>query len=327
MTTPKRGGLPAPQTPFWAELFRKGIAMTDFLPGAERRFEGDLRHERAVMPFLQLGERLRTAKAPESQAESREILIKTIEGEIIPRLMLTLADAREKDTAADAGLLSPSEQERTQFLWSVMNESAASSRAFVTELIGRGVPREAIYLDLLTGAARRLGEMWERDEADFTDVTIGLCRLHQILREQGAINGFELSGSGDEPSILLATCGDDQHIFGVVMVSEFFRRAGWRVWSEPATALPELTAMIAREWFDAIGLSAACETPPDRIAGEIAALRKASKNPSLVVMVGGALFNQNPELVRQVGADATASDGKAAVEIGRRLVVSALQHS
>lgn len=327
MPTPKRGGLPAAPTPFWADLFRKGITMTDFFPGLERRGDFEGKSERAVMPFLQLGEQLKKSKAAEDHQESRDILIKTIEGEIIPRLMLTLADAKEKEVAPEDTPLAPSEEERSRFLWSVMNESAASSRAFVTGLIGRGFPREAIYLDLLTGAARRLGEMWEKDEADFTDVTIGLCRLHQILREQGAVSASELAGAINSPSILLATAGGDQHVFGVVMVSEFFRRAGWRVWSDPAASLADLKEMVAREHFDAIGLSAACEMPAEVIAAEIAALRSASSNPALVVLVGGGLFNKNPELVEAVGADASAADGRGAVELGRRLVVSALQHS
>lgn len=330
MPTSKRGGDATRSEAFWAGFIRKGIAMTDFFPGALQKSDTDAESSKSdgiLVPFIRLGDQLKKAKAAEAQPESRDILIKTIEGEIIPRLMLTLKEAPEADAAFDAGFVSPTEEERSSFLWSVMNESAASSRSFVSRLIGRGVSREAIYLDLLTGAARRLGEMWERDEADFTDVTIGLCRLHQILREQGALATSDLSSDGEPPSIVLATVGEDQHVFGVVMVSEFFRRAGWRVWSEPAAPLADLSALVSREWFDAIGLSAACEMPPERIAGEINALRKASKNPQVVVLVGGGLFNQNPELVKTVGADATAADGKAAVEIGRRLVVTALQHS
>ncbi len=328
MPTSKRSGDAAQPEPFWAGLFRRGIAMTDFFPGAMQKSELDAvssKSDHAIVPFIRLGDQLKKDKAAESQPESRDILIKTIEGEIIPRLMLTLKDSQEAD-ADDAGFVSPTEQERSNFLWSIMNESAASSRAFVSGLIGRGVSREAVYLDLLTGAARRLGEMWDRDEADFTDVTIGLCRLHQILRDQGAMAPPSIESGEEAPKIVLATISEDQHVFGVVMVSEFFRRAGWRVWSEPAAPLSDLSALLAREWFDAIGLSAACESPPDKIATEIKALRQASKNPQIVVLVGGGLFNQKPELVKAVGADATAADGKAAVELGRRLVVTALQH-
>jgi len=313
---------------FWAGLLQKGISMTDFFPGALQKADQEppQRNEGVLVPFIRLGEQLKQAKATQSHPESRDILIKTIEGEIIPRLMLTLRDARETEAPEASGLVSPTEEERSRFLWSVMNESAASSRAFVSALIARGVSREAIFLDLLTGAARRLGEMWERDDADFTDVTIGLCRLHQIIREQGAFVSPELSSGAESPSIMLATSGQDQHVFGVVMVSEFFRRAGWRVWSEPAAPLADLSALVAREWFDAIGLSAACDTAPERIATEINTLRQASKNRQAIVLVGGGLFNKNPELVAAVGADATAADGKAAVELSRRLVVTALQH-
>lgn len=328
MPTSKRTGNATHAAPFWADLLRKGIAMTDFLPAALQKADLDppQRSEGVLVPFIRLGDRLKQAKAAEAHPESRDILIKTIEGEIIPRLMLTLQDARETEAPPEAGFISPTDEERTRFLWSVMNESAASSRTFVSDLIARGVSREAIYLDLLTGAARRLGEMWDRDDADFTDVTIGLCRLHQIIREQSALAAPEFGLAGDAPSIVLTTCGQDQHVFGVVMVSEFFRRAGWRVWSEPAAPLADLSALVAREWFDAIGLSAACETAPERIAAEINTLRQASKNRQAIVLVGGGLFNKNPELVAAVGADATAADGKAAVELSRRLVVTALQH-
>lgn len=327
MPTSKRTGEASQHGPFWAGLLKRGFSMTDFFSGAQAGPDAESRGERVLMPFLQLGDRLKKAKTADAHPESRDILIRTIEGEIIPRLMLTLADAEEKGIDTDERFLSPTEVDRTQFIWSVMNESAASSRAFVSGLVSRGVPREAIYLDLLTGAARRLGEMWERDEADFTDVTIGLCRLHQILREQSAISGATLSPGGESPSILLGTSGGDQHVFGVIMVAEFFQRAGWRVWSEPAAALSELIVLVEREWFDAIGLSAACEASEKTIANDIAALRAASKNQGLVVMVGGGLFNRNPALAEAVGADATAADGKAAVELGRQLVVSALQHS
>ncbi|MFN3958845.1 MAG: B12-binding domain-containing protein [Parvularculaceae bacterium] len=301
--------------------------MTDFFPGAAQKSDVETtgRTDRVLVPFIRLGEQLRQAKAADSPDENREILIKTIEGEIIPRLMLTLKDAREKETAEAVGVVSPTEEERTRFLWTIMNGSSASSRQFVSGLIARGVSREAVYLDLLTGAARRLGEMWERDDADFTDVTIGLCRLHQILREQSAQASVDWSGGKAAPSIVLATCGEDQHVFGVIMVSEFFRRAGWRVWSEPAAPLGDLSTLVANEWFDAIGLSASCEAPAERISTEIETLRRASKNPGVVVLVGGGLFNNNPDLVSRVGADATAADGKAAVEISRKLVVTALQ--
>ena len=48
-------------------------------------------------------------------------------------------------------------------------------------LLDDGIPLEALLLDLFAPVARRLGTMWEADQIDFVDVTIGTSRLQQIL--------------------------------------------------------------------------------------------------------------------------------------------------
>ena len=45
------------------------------------------------------------------------------------------------------------------------------------------------------------------------------------------------------------------------------------------------------------------------------ALRRASRNPDLVILVGGRVFSERPELAQDVGADGTAADGELAVAL------------
>jgi methanogenic corrinoid protein MtbC1 len=52
----------------------------------------------------------------------------------------------------------------------------------------------------------------------------------------------------------------------------------------------------------------------------IGALRAASLNPSIGVMVGGQLFAAHPERAGAVGADATAADASQAVVQAEELV-------
>ena len=87
---------------------------------------------------------------------------------------------------------------------------------FVNNLIESGVPREEIFLDLLANAARHFGELWESDEWDFSDVTIGLCRIHELLRKHSVLHNPESFWHGGEGQhrILLATACGDQHILG-----------------------------------------------------------------------------------------------------------------
>ena len=284
--------------------------------------------EPSIDSFLDLGEKLRShVAAPDAadlgatlSAEEAEVLFQAIEGEIIPRLMLAQRDReRSEPTPIPLALITP--QDHEDFLQRVMQDSARAAHAFVGDLLLRGVDRESIFLDLLASAARRLGELWEEDECDFAEVTIGLCRLHQVLREQSLLHDEEHRGSDPEaPRILLATACADQHVFGVVMVAEFFRRAGWRVWSEPGAGRDQLAGLLGERSFDVLGLSAACSAIASELCDEVDVLRRSSCNPQLKVLVGGRLFLDEPELVDRVGADASADDARQAPEVGKGLL-------
>ncbi len=286
--------------------------------------------DRAAAALLYLGQKIRalyarpsTGRSEALSAESTAELLETIESELIPRLMLAHEVPAEKAAGTKEHAEGPTEQDHARLLDSVLRGTAASTRDLVDELLERGVPRESLFVDVLGRCARSLGELWEEDRCDFADVTIGLCRLHEALREYGALEDGTRSHSGEEaPSVLLATACGDQHVFGVVMVADFFRRADWRVWAEPGASCDELAGMLARNRFDLLGLSAACDALPEEITAEIEALRKASSNSSLRVLVGGRLFVEQPDLVVVVGADGMAGDAREAAQVGRSLIAT-----
>jgi methanogenic corrinoid protein MtbC1 len=97
------------------------------------------------------------------------------------------------------------------------------------------------------------------------------------------------------------------------MVAEFFRRAGWHVWSLPLGTAQEMAALARREWFAVVGLSAACPSRIDALAAAIRMIRRSSRNRAVGIMVGGPLVLSQPDLVPLVGADATAVDARQAV--------------
>jgi methanogenic corrinoid protein MtbC1 len=68
-----------------------------------------------------------------------------------------------------------------------------------------------------------------------------------------------------------------------------------------------------------VGLSVGCEVRVESLSAAIRSVRRASLNRSIGVMVGGPLFNKFPELVGQVGADASARDGRTAVQLAEGL--------
>jgi methanogenic corrinoid protein MtbC1 len=98
------------------------------------------------------------------------------------------------------------------------------------------------------------------------------------------------------------------------MVSEFFRRAGWDVWSDPCASEGDLAALVRSEWFDLIGLSVGMDGHVEPLRSVVLRLRRASRNPDVGIMVGGPILVNRPQLVSEVAADFTATDARQAVE-------------
>ncbi len=252
------------------------------------------------------------AEAEEHPEQRLERLVRTIDAEIIPRLVLARRAVPLSQIAVDADLRAPARDEIAEFARLVIAEDVSAALAYVVSLRGRGVALESVFLELLSPAARTLGDMWSEDQCDFADVTVGLWRLQQIVRELSPAFRSDTDYGGQGRRVLLVPAPGEQHTFGVFMVAEFFRRAGWEVSAVPLASQSDLLSLVRNEWFAVVGLSVSCGVRLEGLAAAIHAIRRASRNGSIGVMVGGNAFVERPELVALVGADATAVDGRQA---------------
>ncbi len=182
-----------------------------------------------------------------------------------------------------------------------------------------GLPVESILVELLAPAARCLGRWWEEDRCDFIDVTMGLWRLQEVMHElaSGVPGAGGVAPSGR--SVLIGAPEGEDHLFGAVMVETCFRRSGWHTVAELGSGHAELEARIAGEWFDVAGLSASTTASLKVLPRLVARLRRASRNPDLVILVGGHAFADEPDLPARVGADAAVMDARRAVTLADRL--------
>lgn len=266
-------------------------------------------------------------------------LARTVEQEIIPRLMLVhrlggTCAPRQAGAAAqgiDALWSAPTHEIEPRhveaFARLVMSHGDEEVLACVHDLRRRGVPIDALYADLLAGTARHLGDLWTEDLCDFTDVTVGLGRLQQVLRDLSQLP--ELGGPTPpqrEPRrVLMMPCPGEQHTFGLVMVSEFFRRAGWDVTGGAWESEDEALQLVRTQWFDVIGLSLAAEVHLDGLRDCIERLRRDALNRGVGIIVGGPLFLQHPQWAQQVGADGVSCDGRQAPALAEQLVIQRTQ--
>jgi len=252
-------------------------------------------------------------------------LSRIVEFEIIPRLMLLHGDVAAPQPPSRHDFAITAAHVETLAHVAVVGDPERTAQ-FVQALIAAGAPLEQVFLQLLSPAARLMGEFWVDDVYSFSEVTIGLWRLQQVLHEHSS--GFRLGGSSMQGRrALLAAEPGSQHTFGVAMLSEFFARDGWFVQYEPKSDWSDLQDALSSDWYDMFGMSVGVDTGLPEVASAILELRRASRNPKLFVMVGGPAMSRVPDLSVRCGADAMASDATTAVSTANQWLGSLRQHS
>jgi len=254
-----------------------------------------------------------------------ERLERTIQNEIVPRLLLSHRAGPIPPSLAASMAQRLTEADVAAFVDAIRGTDDGRAHDYVRTLVANGTPVEAVYLDLLSPTARRLGELWDNDECDFVEVTLAMGRMQRLLRELSQVFLADASRSDTVGNVLLTCVPGEQHTLGLIMVGEFLLRDGWRVLVGAPWTENDLLEMVAAEWYDVIGFSVGCQSRISTLKREIRRLRASSRNPGVRVMVGGKVFNDDPALVVRVGADAAASDAREAPRVARSLRASSLE--
>jgi len=253
-----------------------------------------------------------------TEAASEKRLLTLVEAEIIPRLMLAHRDSRHE---AQDNAIHP--HEVVTFARALLSNDIRDATELIGQLCERGVKMDAVYLQLLAPAARYLGELWEADQCNFSEVTLCLWRMQTLMYDlSAAFHGGDLrptARSGAERRILVASLPGQQHTFGLSMLSEFFRKDGWVVLAIPSPQAGEVQDSLSMHWFDVLALSASMDGEVSNLTKTIKAARKTSRNPRLAVMVGGPLFLRQPGLATTVGADGMSEDAPSALALAGHL--------
>ena len=205
----------------------------------------------------------------------------------------------------------------------VLAVDGAGRRRVVEGLLEEGAEVSHILLKLLAPTARRLGEMRTADEADFRQVTSGVCELQRMLHMLTRPGSHPAVHNG--PQALLLPAPEEQHSFGLLIVAEMFRSDGWTVSTNLAPGKVDIDRAVSATPFAIVGFSLSCETLIGPLSSAIGVVRSKSCNPDTKIMVGGPAFDAVPGLYRKVGADLQATDASHALALARALIADAGQ--
>jgi len=275
-------------------------------------------HHRDAQPISEM---------PETGSIQQNRLRKTIENEIIPRLVL----AHHQLTSHQRGFNSPDFEKYQESIIQIARLSVEGNREGLRQevdaLLNQNIGLEELFIDVLAPAAGVLGTQWEKDELDFVEVSLAVGALQSLLHELSDRYQHEAASFASDRRVLIISTPGEQHTFGVSMVAEVFRRRGWYVDSSPISSLDALSQHVHSEWFDVVGLSLSAESFLPNCVEGIRRIRRGSRNQRIGVMVGGPVFNLHPDWLNKVGADALGHDAIQAEEQAHRLIGLLVQGS
>lgn len=93
----------------------------------------------------------------------------------------------------------------------------------------KGVSVETLRFGYVAGAARLLGERWERDQTSFFDVTVATGHLYAVMRAIGPALRPVRSSLRPQRRALFAVVPGEKHTLGISLAAETFRDDGWGI--------------------------------------------------------------------------------------------------
>jgi methanogenic corrinoid protein MtbC1 len=252
--------------------------------------------------------------------ECQSSILSIVEAQIIPRLLVSKQIGKPHLTLVSSSKAMPSKKEIETFTELCVSESSKDAQSFVDDLLNKGLSKEDIFLELITPAAQYLGSQWDDDRMDFSQVNLGLVRLHSIANEIRRTSKSGQLVKVKAKRVLIASAPGSMHMLGTTIVADFFRKEDWQVVVAISSSANELVKTVSNEWFDVLGLSLSIDQQLTGLADLIDQFKSLSLNPRMVVMLGGPIFSTKKLDANDFGAHGICDNAKHAVGLAVSLL-------
>ena len=177
-----------------------------------------------------------------------------------------------------------------------------------------GLPIDYIILDLIPEIARKLGKHWEEDNVSFADVSIGVNKLERVIYKLDYLFQANQLERQQNKSIFISGCPGSQHSLGTLIFANFLTYSGWQVYRPNKVNIDALIDGVASKTHEALAISVSTNEQLEQLPKLIDLLRQKSKNPKIIVLIGGPLYNKAPNAFDHISADIKANSPEESVQ-------------
>lgn len=175
-----------------------------------------------------------------------------------------------------------------------------------------GADLAQLYMDVFQPALREIGQLWECNELSVAEEHLATAITQSIMARLYT----EATLPRESGRHLVAACAEyERHEVGLRMLCDFLDLEGWTTTFLGASVpTASLARMICERKPDVLAMSASLAPHVTQLRHTIRAVKEACGDKPPIILVGGRVFHETPELAYAIGADITARDAREAVD-------------
>ena len=196
----------------------------------------------------------------------------------------------------------------------LLDTEEGSFELAITVLKTHGAPIDYIVLDLIPSIARQLGKQWEDDSLSFADVSIGVNKLERVIHKLDYLFQANQLDRQQNKSIFISGFPGSQHSLGTLIFANFLIYSGWQVHRPHQVNIDSIVYGVSSKAIQAIAISISTNEQLEKLPELINLLREKSKNPEIIVLIGGPLYNKAPDEFQHIQANIKAFTPEESVQ-------------
>jgi methanogenic corrinoid protein MtbC1 len=205
-----------------------------------------------------------------------------------------------------------------EYLHALLHAERRAASRMILDAADRGAPVQDLYLHVFQPVQYEIGRLWQTNRISVAWEHYCTAATQLIMSQ---LYPRIFSSQRHRGTMMAASISGNLHEIGVRMVADFFEIAGWSTFYLGVnTPLPDILSALREHHPDLLAVSVCVLIDMKALEELIGKIRSDPSLDGLKLIVGGRLFNIDPELWRKVGADGYAPDAKAAVALAQRLL-------
>lgn len=200
--------------------------------------------------------------------------------------------------------------QRERFFHALVAGDVSTCLAIANEVATSDVGVEGFYLQVVQPLMTRVGTLWENGHLSVAQEHLASSIVSRVMAALYASRDVPTRRAG---TAMVTSAMNEFHEIGAWMVADLLELKGWKVTYLGAnTPVDECLTLLRELRPDVLAVSVTMPFNLVHAKSLIETIRKDPAVGSIKIMVGGPLFSDQPDLIRELGADGSARDAAGA---------------